>query len=211
MFALITPGFYSLNKNYRDQTYLFISFNCATDLLAWSMTIYFRRNLEKIQSWYGHQWLKMTLAKRDSWLIIQFRSSAVASSQRFQFLLVSPQMSSPIGLSVTKIIFWVNNCINVHKYTLTDIIGNQTALSLLDKEFEKYAPISFQYERNTENSKTLSKALRTFYFGVKTIDNTTLPQIAQVILNYLMTFLPSRLNVVIFSIVICRQLDRIWS
>lgn len=61
-----------------------------------------------------------------------------------------------------------------------DVIRNATLLEKLDKEWEKYAPISFQYERNTENSKTISKALRTFYFGVKTIDNTTLPQLAQV-------------------------------
>ncbi|KAI7815372.1 esterase [Rhyzopertha dominica] len=60
-----------------------------------------------------------------------------------------------------------------------DVIRNATLLEKLDKEWEKYAPISFQYERNTENSKTISKALRTFYFGVKTIDNTTLPQLAQ--------------------------------
>lgn len=61
-----------------------------------------------------------------------------------------------------------------------DIIGNTTLLNLLDKEFDKYAPIAFQYERNSENSKTISKALRTFYFGVKSIDNSSLPQLAQV-------------------------------
>lgn len=62
---------------------------------------------------------------------------------------------------------------------ISALIANSSFLEALDKEFEKYAPISFQYERNTENSKTISKELRKFYFGTKPIDNSSLPQLAQ--------------------------------
>lgn len=58
----------------------------------------------------------------------------------------------------------------------------------LDKQFEKYAPISFQYERDTENSKTISKELRKFYFGTKSIDNSSLPQLAQLYADALIGF-----------------------
>lgn len=61
-------------------------------------------------------------------------------------------------------------------------------LATLDKEFEKYAPISFQYERATENSKTISKELRKFYFGTKPIDNSSLPQLAQLYADALIGF-----------------------
>lgn len=61
----------------------------------------------------------------------------------------------------------------------TELIANATALESLEKEFEKYAPISFQYERDSQNSRTISKELRKFYFGTKPVDNSSLPQLAQ--------------------------------
>lgn len=61
----------------------------------------------------------------------------------------------------------------------TELVSNASLLEALDKQFEKYAPIVFQYERNTETSRLASKDFRKFYFGSKSIDNSSLPQLAQ--------------------------------
>lgn len=71
---------------------------------------------------------------------------------------------------------------------LLDIVSNETLLSDLDKEFEKYGPIAFMYERDTDNSKAISKALKTFYFGDKNIDKSALPALAQLFSDSLVGF-----------------------
>lgn len=75
-----------------------------------------------------------------------------------------------------------------HLFFILGIIANSSLLQSLDKEFDKYAPISFQYERDTENSKSISKELRKFYFGTKPIDNSSLPQLAQLYADALIGF-----------------------
>ncbi|KAI4456240.1 carboxylesterase [Holotrichia oblita] len=69
-----------------------------------------------------------------------------------------------------------------------DLISNETLLNDLDKEFEKYAPIAFIYERGTEKSKTISKSLKSFYFKDKRIDKTSLPALAQLFSDSLVGF-----------------------
>nr|QIK02109.1 carboxylesterase 9 [Holotrichia parallela] len=69
-----------------------------------------------------------------------------------------------------------------------DIVSNETVLAELDKEFEKWAPIVFMYERNSENSKVISKDLRSFYFSDKSIDKSSLPALAQLFSDALVGF-----------------------
>ncbi|XP_065165660.1 esterase E4-like [Atheta coriaria] len=58
------------------------------------------------------------------------------------------------------------------------LTNNDTELQLMDNEFEKYAPQVFMYEKETENSKIISKALRTFYLQDAKIDNSSLSKLA---------------------------------
>lgn len=60
------------------------------------------------------------------------------------------------------------------------ILGNETLRASLDEQFEKYAPVCFQYERDTDNSRNISRALRKFYFGNRAIDNSTLTNLAEI-------------------------------
>lgn len=69
-----------------------------------------------------------------------------------------------------------------------EFVGNEAILSELDKEFEKHAPIAFMYERDTENSKSISKTLKSFYFGEKSIDFSSLPGLSQLFSDSLVGF-----------------------
>lgn len=70
----------------------------------------------------------------------------------------------------------------------TGIIGNESLREALDENFETYAPISFQYERDTNNSLAISRALRKFYFGTKPIDNSSLTQLGELYADALIGF-----------------------
>ncbi|XP_045476840.1 esterase E4-like [Harmonia axyridis] len=54
-----------------------------------------------------------------------------------------------------------------------DLLQNPGHLQTLTSNWEKYAPIFFLYDRDTDRSKTISKGLKSFYFGDKKIDNST--------------------------------------
>ncbi|KAF2902347.1 hypothetical protein ILUMI_03838 [Ignelater luminosus] len=55
-----------------------------------------------------------------------------------------------------------------------DVIGNATLLKEMDEDFERVAPIAFIYERDTENSKHISKELRKYYLGDGPLNNASL-------------------------------------
>lgn len=75
----------------------------------------------------------------------------------------------------------------------------------MDREFEKYAPIAFIYERGTEKSKSISKSLKSFYFDGKTIDKTALPALAQLFSDALVGF-----NVNRFVEVMSQENDKVF-
>ncbi|KAK9883518.1 hypothetical protein WA026_001694 [Henosepilachna vigintioctopunctata] len=52
-------------------------------------------------------------------------------------------------------------------YKSIETLRNPDLLQQLDQQWEKFAPIVFLYERNTERSRAISMGLRTFYFGDK--------------------------------------------
>lgn len=63
------------------------------------------------------------------------------------------------------------------------VMNNATLRDDINKNFDKVAPIAFIYERDTENSKTISKSLRNFYFADAQVDNSTLSNLARVSLR----------------------------
>nr|CAI5851523.1 unnamed protein product [Callosobruchus analis] len=59
------------------------------------------------------------------------------------------------------------------------IIKNETAMKELSTNWEKLAPVAFGYERNTEQSKIVSKAIKAFYVQDKPLEKSYLTNIAQ--------------------------------
>lgn len=53
----------------------------------------------------------------------------------------------------------------------------------MNANFEKVAPIAFGYERGTDLSKQVSKAMKTFYFQDKPLDKSQIAALAQVFLD----------------------------
>lgn len=60
------------------------------------------------------------------------------------------------------------------------LLSNVTYIEQFNREFDKLAPIVFLYEQNTDNSKIVSKGLKTTYFNDKPIDKTQITKLAQV-------------------------------
>lgn len=65
-----------------------------------------------------------------------------------------------------------------------DVVNNETLSKEMNENFEKVAPISFLYERDTDFSKTVSKTIKTFYLQDKNIDKSQLTPLAQVKTSY---------------------------
>ncbi|RZC33014.1 COesterase, Abhydrolase 3, and/or Peptidase S9 domain containing protein, partial [Asbolus verrucosus] len=60
------------------------------------------------------------------------------------------------------------------------LVENSTLLEQLSDHFEKYAPICFCYERDTNKSTEVSRAVRKFYLGDKPLCNASLTGLAKV-------------------------------
>lgn len=69
------------------------------------------------------------------------------------------------------------------------VVNNQTLADEMNNNFETIAPISFLYERGTEQSRKVSTAVRKFYLNDKPVDQTQLDNLAKVRLksNYTIT------------------------
>lgn len=72
---------------------------------------------------------------------------------------------------------------------MVGIVHNQTLVKEMNANFEKYAPIALGYERETDLSKQVSKALKTFYFQDKPLDKTQVAALAQVGFNFFCCFI----------------------
>jgi hypothetical protein len=59
-------------------------------------------------------------------------------------------------------------------YFSSEMVQNATLLKQLRDNFEKYAPICFFYETETERSKQISTTLRKFYLGDEPLSNASL-------------------------------------
>ncbi|XP_025833114.1 uncharacterized protein LOC108734580 [Agrilus planipennis] len=66
-------------------------------------------------------------------------------------------------------------------YAAADILTNETLLSQLDNEFNKYAPVMLVYEQNTQRSQIISDALRKFYLGDGPINNSSFTGLGQLL------------------------------
>lgn len=60
-----------------------------------------------------------------------------------------------------------------------DLLFNETLMKEMDEDFERVAPIAFIYERDTENSKHISRELRKFYLGEGPLSNSSLDGLAK--------------------------------
>ncbi|CAG9773584.1 unnamed protein product [Ceutorhynchus assimilis] len=68
------------------------------------------------------------------------------------------------------------------------VVNNETLLKQLNEKWEETAPIPFLYERNTDNSKTISKALKKFYFDDKPIDKSNMASLGQLYADSMIGF-----------------------
>lgn len=64
-------------------------------------------------------------------------------------------------------------------YKAFAIVNNETLLNPLNEKWEEIAPIIFLYERTGDHSKTVSKALKKFYFEDKPVDKSLLSNLGQ--------------------------------
>ncbi|KAB0802871.1 hypothetical protein PPYR_05057 [Photinus pyralis] len=78
------------------------------------------------------------------------------------------------------------------KYTAWNLLDNATWLKEMDENFEKVAPISFIYERDTENSKHISRELRKAYLGDGPLTEKSLPQIGKLYADGVIGFTANR-------------------
>ncbi|XP_063220824.1 esterase E4-like [Bacillus rossius redtenbacheri] len=54
-----------------------------------------------------------------------------------------------------------------------DVLWNSTLTEDMDRNFDRVAPISYMYERGTENSRRISQGLRQFYLGDQPLSNAS--------------------------------------
>ncbi|CAG9854610.1 unnamed protein product [Phyllotreta striolata] len=80
----------------------------------------------------------------------------------------------PIRLIATKkfqqVPFICGRTTEEFNYFALNILKNKTLTKEMNDDFERVAPISFVYERNTEFSKNISRAIKKFYFNDRPID-----------------------------------------
>ncbi|KAL3273421.1 hypothetical protein HHI36_014865 [Cryptolaemus montrouzieri] len=65
-------------------------------------------------------------------------------------------------------------------YRALELIAKPEMLSQLDRNWEKLAPITFLYERDTDRSKSISRGLRSFYFGNQTLGKSVQVQMTNI-------------------------------
>jgi carboxylesterase type B len=68
------------------------------------------------------------------------------------------------------------------------LVANASLLQELSDNFEVYAPVCFIYERNTDKSKEVSAASRTFYLGDEPLSNASLPGLANLFADSVVGF-----------------------
>lgn len=61
-----------------------------------------------------------------------------------------------------------------------DVVNNETLTKEMNADWERVAPITFVYERDTEHSKIVSRAIKSFYLHNQPVDKTKLTNLAQV-------------------------------
>ncbi|XP_050295651.1 esterase E4-like [Anthonomus grandis grandis] len=88
----------------------------------------------------------------------------------------------------TKIPFMTGVTTDEFAFRSLYVIENSTLLKDINENWEKVAPIPFQYERNTEKSKNISRALRKFYFNDKPIDQSNLNKLGELYADSMIGF-----------------------
>lgn len=60
------------------------------------------------------------------------------------------------------------------------MVNNQTYLDEINSNFEKWAPVAFVYEKDTEQSRKVSRGLKKAYFNDKPIDKSQFDNLSKV-------------------------------
>lgn len=78
------------------------------------------------------------------------------------------------------------------KILFIEIVLNDALLQDFDQNYITVWPISFCYERNTDNSKRISRNFRQYFFGEKAIGNETFSSIANLYSDGIIGFAVNR-------------------
>lgn len=63
------------------------------------------------------------------------------------------------------------------------VVNNQTYLDEINSDFSKWAPVAFVYEKDTEQSRKVSRGLKKAYFNNKPIDKSQFDNLSKVTNN----------------------------
>ncbi|XP_060523214.1 uncharacterized protein LOC132700111 [Cylas formicarius] len=89
-----------------------------------------------------------------------------------RFFLEHPVLSVQKG-DFYKVPFITGITAEEFSYKAMYIVNNETLLNEMNGDWDRVAPISFLYERNTSRSKSISAALKKFYFNDRPIDKSS--------------------------------------
>nr|XP_023020747.1 esterase FE4-like [Leptinotarsa decemlineata] len=73
-----------------------------------------------------------------------------------------------------------------------EVIDNATLTQEMNNDFERIAPISFVYERNTAQSRKVTKAIKSFYLHDRPVDKSQLLNLAYIYDDTIQTFVNNR-------------------
>ncbi|KAG5884814.1 hypothetical protein JTB14_012022 [Gonioctena quinquepunctata] len=72
------------------------------------------------------------------------------------------------------------------------VVNNESLAQEMTNDFERIAPISFLYERNTERSRKISRAIKKFYLNDKPVVKTQLENLSRLYTDAIMGFQSNR-------------------
>ncbi|KAF5306932.1 hypothetical protein FQA39_LY00162 [Lamprigera yunnana] len=87
--------------------------------------------------------------------------------------LVDDPIESTVRGDFAKVPFMMGITTEEFSYFARKILVNPEVLKVMNEEFDRVAPISFLYERNTTKSKIISRELRKAFLGDGPIDNSS--------------------------------------
>ncbi|CAH1142147.1 unnamed protein product [Phyllotreta striolata] len=77
-------------------------------------------------------------------------------------------------------------------YLAYNVVYNETLRNLLNEDFEKYAPDVFTYDKDTELSRNISRAIKSFYLKDKDIDESQLDNVIAIFADVMVGFAVNR-------------------
>ncbi|CAG9854755.1 unnamed protein product [Phyllotreta striolata] len=104
-----------------------------------------------------------------------------------RFLTAHPIQLITNGL-FSKVPFMTGQTKDGYGYLAFNIVDNETLTQEINEKFDKNAPITFLYERNTDFSKKISKTIKSLYLEDKNIEKSQLKPLAELYADFLVNF-----------------------